>query len=92
MIEGSSIVFSTNGVFSVTSGAATLAGQDEDVWVCSGATTGTTSSCAGFSLFFDGSVYGLTTADGDIDAFETAVDPATVTTALAPATQRVAGR
>ena len=91
-VEGSSIVFSTIGTFNVTSGAATLTGPDEDVWVCTGGTRGATSSCASLSTFFDGSVYGLTTDAGDIDAFETAVDPVGVVTAAAPAAVTTAGQ
>ncbi len=91
-VDGGTISLSTTGDFNVTKNAATLTGQDEDVWLCTGATTGGTSSCAGFSTFFDGTPVPLAADAGDIDAFETAVDPATVATALGRATQRVAGR
>ena len=42
---------------------AGLSGLDEDVFVCNGATTGGDTSCASFSMFFDGSAFGLTSND-----------------------------
>jgi hypothetical protein len=37
--------------------------DDEDVFVCDSPTTGDDTACTSFSLFFDGSVYGLTNND-----------------------------
>ncbi len=45
--------FSVNGV----------SGADEDVYVCISPTTGANTSCASFTLFFDGSAYGLGSND-----------------------------
>ena len=42
---------------------AGLSGSDEDVFVCNGPTVGADTSCASFSMFFDGSAYGLTSND-----------------------------
>ena len=54
-VGGGNIYLSTTGGFSVSG----LAGSDEDVFICRSPTTGTNTSCSSFSLFFDGSVYGL---------------------------------
>ena len=37
--------------------------EDEDVFVCEGPTTGANTACASFRLFFDGSLYGLSSND-----------------------------
>jgi hypothetical protein len=58
-ILGSDIYFSTLGAFGVPA-APTLSGNMEDVWVCSAATTGAASACASYTLFFDGSLNGMT--------------------------------
>ncbi len=50
------VYLSTTGNFGVSSG---LSGADEDVFACNSATTGPSTSCASFSLFFDGSLFGL---------------------------------
>jgi len=42
---------------------AGLSGSDEDVFVCNGPTSGTDTSCGSFSMFFDGSAYGLVSND-----------------------------
>ena len=42
---------------------AGLSGSDEDVFACNGPTLGDSTSCASFSLFFDGSAFGLTSND-----------------------------
>jgi hypothetical protein len=57
------VYLSTLGNFSVTG----LAGQDEDVFICTPSSLGATTACT-FSLFFDGTAYGLT-AD-DVDAID----------------------
>ena len=42
---------------------AGLSGSDEDVFACIGPTLGDSTSCASFSMFFDGSAFGLTSND-----------------------------
>jgi hypothetical protein len=51
-----SIYLSTTGNFGVTG----LAGQNVDVFACNGPTTGPNTACSNFSLYFDGSVDGVT--------------------------------
>jgi hypothetical protein len=55
------IYLSTTGDFNLDG----FSGADEDVFVCNSPTTGTDTSCSFFTLFFDGSDYGL----GDNDLF-----------------------
>jgi hypothetical protein len=54
------IYLSTLGNFSVTG----ISGQDEDVFVCTPSSLGTTTACT-FSPFFDGTAYGLSGDDVD---------------------------
>ena len=42
---------------------AGLSGADEDVFACNGPTAGADTSCASFSMFFDGSAFGLASND-----------------------------
>ena len=53
------VYLSTTGNF----GVAGLSGADEDVFACTSAVTGPTTSCGSFSLFFDGSLVGLAAND-----------------------------
>jgi FtsP/CotA-like multicopper oxidase with cupredoxin domain len=63
-VLGGAVSLTTENGFSVT-GAS---GADEDVFVCASLTPGTTTSCpGGWSLFFDGSVNGIT---DDLDAID----------------------
>ncbi len=62
------VYLSTRNTFSVASGAASLSGADEDVFACNSPTTGPATSCSSFSLFFDGSLFGL--AGNDLFAIE----------------------
>jgi hypothetical protein len=55
---------SSLGLFSVSG----LSGDNEDVFVCNSPTTGSNTACGSFSLFFDGSAFGL--AGNDIDAMD----------------------
>jgi hypothetical protein len=55
-ISAGSIYLSTTGDFNV----AGLTGQSVDVFACNTPTTGATAACASFSMFFDGSVNGIT--------------------------------
>jgi len=55
------IYLSTWGDFNVTG----LSGTDEDVFICTPDSIGTTTACASFTMFFDGSVNGIT---NDLDA------------------------
>ncbi len=55
-VSSGNIYVSTAGVFSVTG----LSGGGEDVFICNSPTTGTVSSCVSFTMFFDGSAYGVT--------------------------------
>jgi len=68
-ILGGDLSLSTSGGFSVPNSVSPnpLTGADEDVFQCIGGTRGATTSCASFSLFFDGSVRGV--AD-DLDAID----------------------
>ncbi len=63
-VVGSTIYLSTNGAFN-TGGGNT--GQGSDVFACNAATTGTATACASFSLYFDGSVNGVS---NNIDAIQ----------------------
>ncbi len=58
------IYLSTRGSFGVSG----LSGADEDVFACNSPTTGPTTSCASFSLSFDGSLFGL--AGNDLFAID----------------------
>jgi hypothetical protein len=58
------LYLSSLGLFSVSG----LSGDNEDVFVCNSPTTGTNTACSSFSLFFDGSAFGL--AGNDIDAID----------------------
>ena len=58
------IYLSTAGSFGVNG----LSGADEDVFVCDVPTTGPSSACGSWSLFFDGSAYGL--ASNDLNALD----------------------
>jgi hypothetical protein len=58
------VYLSTTGNFGVVG----LSGADEDVFACTSAVTGPTTSCGSFSLFFDGSLFGL--AANDLFAIE----------------------
>jgi hypothetical protein len=53
------IYLSTVGDYSVGPRTGGLSGTREDVFTCQSATTGTASACAGYSLYFDGSAYGI---------------------------------
>ena len=55
------IYLSTLGNFSVTG----ISGQDEDVFVCNAPVTGPNTTCTSFSLFFNGTAYGLGADDVD---------------------------
>jgi hypothetical protein len=55
------IYLSTLGNFSVTG----ISGQDEDVFVCNAPATGPNTRCTSFSLFFNGTAYGLGADDVD---------------------------
>lgn len=57
------IYLSTLGAFSV----AGVAGQDEDIFVCTPSSLGATTRCT-FSLFFDGTAHGL--GADDVDAID----------------------
>jgi hypothetical protein len=57
-ISGASIYMSTFGAFATS--APTLSGGGEDVWICNSATTGAASACGSYTMFFDGSVRGIT--------------------------------
>jgi hypothetical protein len=63
-VKNGNVYLSTTGNFGVTG----LSGADEDVFACNSATTGPTTSCASFSLFFDGSLFGL--AGNDLFAID----------------------
>jgi hypothetical protein len=63
-VAGGNIYLSTTDIFSVPS----LSGADEDIFVCNSPTTGSTTACASFSLYFDGSSFGI--GGNDIDAFD----------------------
>ena len=60
-VAGGSIYLTTLGAFSVPG----LSGGGEDVFVCNSPTTGASTSCASFSMYFDGSAEGVT---GSLDA------------------------
>ena len=55
-VSAGSIFLTTTGTFSV----AGLSGQGVDVFACNTPTTGPATACGSFSMFFDGSVYGIT--------------------------------
>jgi len=57
-VSGANIYMSTLGAF--TTSAPTLSGGGEDVFICNSATTGAASACASYTMFFDGSVNGIT--------------------------------
>ena len=63
-VKNGNVYLSTTGNFGVTG----LSGADEDVFACNSATTGPTTSCASFLLFFDGSLFGL--AGNDLFAID----------------------
>jgi hypothetical protein len=67
---GGAIYFSTEGGFSIPIPGPDFSGANEDIFVCAAPVTGSASSCTGnaWSLFFDGSAFGLT--GNDIDAFD----------------------
>ena len=58
-LDQGNVYLSTTGNFGVSG----LSGADEDVFACNGVTTGLTTSCSSFSLFFDGSAVGLAAND-----------------------------
>lgn len=61
------VYLSTYGPFSVPG----LSGADEDVFVCQVVSLGMTTSCSGFSLFFDGNAHGIINTTGrDVDAID----------------------
>lgn len=62
-VSAGNIFLSTSGAFSVTG----LSGQGEDVFTCNLPTTGAATACTSFSMFFDGSVAGMT---DNLDAFD----------------------
>ena len=64
-IMGGALYLSTSGSFT----AGVTSGANEDIFVCEGAVTGATSSCTSTAVAFDGSAFGLTASDEDIDAF-----------------------
>jgi len=53
------IYLSTISSFSING----LSGANEDIFVCNNPTTGTNTACASWTLFFDGSNYGLSSND-----------------------------
>jgi hypothetical protein len=61
-VLGGDLYLSTTGNFNVG-----LSGADEDVFACVGGSRGAASTCDSFSLFFDGSVRGIT---DDLDAID----------------------
>ena len=63
--EGVDLYLSTTLGFKAESGGNAVEGRNDDVFVCRGATTGPTSSCAGLELGFDGNAVQVT----GIDAF-----------------------
>jgi hypothetical protein len=62
-VSGGNIYLSTLGNFSVSG----LTGQGVDVFSCNSPTTGTATACTSFSMYFDGSVYGIT---NNLDAID----------------------
>jgi FtsP/CotA-like multicopper oxidase with cupredoxin domain len=64
-VSGSNIYLSTTGAFAVPG----LVGEGKDVFACNGAIPGDATSCASFSMYFDGSVRGLPTAT-NLDAID----------------------
>ena len=55
-LHGADLYLSTTGGFAV---AGPVSGGAEDVFRCNAVGTGPSTTCSGFGLFFDGSVYGL---------------------------------
>jgi hypothetical protein len=62
-VRNGDIYLSTSSAFSV----GDVAGGPEDVFVCHGATTGADSACTSYSLYFDGSTFGIT---NNVTAFD----------------------
>ena len=62
-VVGANAYLSTTGGFSVNG----TSGEDEDVFACNGGSRGAATTCASFSLFFDGSASGIT---DDLDAID----------------------
>ena len=64
MDNSGDLYLSTLGVVSVGG----ISGEDEDIFVCNGLVSGPNTSCASWSLFFDGSMFGL--RGNDVKDFE----------------------
>ncbi len=79
-VFGNNIVLSTIGPYAVPGLSNAAASAGSDVIVCRGATTGTASSCASYSKYFNGAALGIT---DNIDAFHSTQDPATIVVARA---------
>jgi hypothetical protein len=62
-VSGANLYITTAGAFGVSS----LSGGGDDVWVCNSVTTGATSACGSYTIFFDGSTNGVT---DNIDAID----------------------
>ena len=62
-VSAGNIFLSTSGAFTVTG----LSGQGEDLFICNAPTVGINTACTSFSMFFDGSVVGMT---NNLDAFD----------------------
>ena len=66
-VSGGSLRLTTRGDLSVSSGGNNLAGGENDVFSCDSATTGTSTSCGGLTLLFDGAAAGIT---NELDAID----------------------
>ena len=62
-MNGNDLYLTTLGTFGVTG----LAGDGFDAFICNAFTSGTTSACGSFSMYFDGSVEGVTNQMDAID-------------------------
>ena len=63
-VSGGNIYLSALGAFTVSG----LSGDGDDIFVCNSPVTGSATSCASFTLFFDGSANGLSA--NEIDAID----------------------